>query len=285
MIDVPEAFAHSTAQREGTAGRAWLRSLPDIVADLLQRWSCVLDGPVRHGAVGVVLPVRRDGSLAAIKVSFPHPGNVDQPDAFAAWNGRGAVRLHERDDARFAMLLERAGPGSLADVADNDKAVTVLGELSRRLAVPAPPGLPRIRDEIAGWESEIRAAESLPRRVVDAALATLRELDHPDTVVHGDLHDANVLSSDREPWLAIDPKGLAGDPAYDAFTVIHSPRLLLTAGHLRALDIFCEAAEIDRERARRWAVVRTARAVLWGHQHGPKWLVEAGERLMGTLLD
>jgi streptomycin 6-kinase len=283
MIDVPAAFARETAQREGTAGRAWLRELPDIAADLLQRWSCVLDGPVRHGAVGVVLPVRRDGSPAAIKVSFPHPGNVDQPDALAAWNGRGAVRLYERDDARFAMLLERAGPDSLAVVTDNDQAVTVLGELCRRLAVPAPPGLPRLRDEVAGWEAEIRVA-GLPRRVADAALATLRELDHPETVVHGDLHDANVLAAEREPWLAIDPKGIAGDPAYDAFTVIHSPRLLLTSGHRRALDIFCEAAEIDRERARRWALVRTVRSVIWDRECGPKWLLEAGERLIETLL-
>jgi streptomycin 6-kinase len=230
MIEVPAAFVHETAQREGAAGRAWLRELPDIAADLLQRWSCVLDGP------------------AAIKVS------------------------------------ERAGPDSLAVVADNDKAVTVLGELSRRLAVAAPPGLPRLRDEVAGWESEIRLA-SMPRRVVDAALAALRELDHPETVVHGDLHDANVLAGEREPWLAIDPKGVVGDPAYDAFTVIHSPRLLLTSGHRRALDVFCAAAGVDRERARGWALVRAVRAVLLGREHGPKWLVEAGERLIGTLVD
>ena len=132
------------------------------------------------------------------------------------------------------------------------------------MAVPAPPGLPRIRDEVAGWEAEILAAGALPPRVVDAAVAALRELDHPETVVHGDLHDTNVLAAEREPWLAIDPKGLVGDPAYDAFTVIHSPRLLLTSGHLRALDIFCEAAGIDRERARRWALVRAVRSVLWG---------------------
>ncbi|HEY0495321.1 MAG TPA: aminoglycoside phosphotransferase family protein [Kutzneria sp.] len=285
MIDVPAAFARETAQREGTAGRAWLRELPDIAADLLQRWSCGLDGPVVHGAVGVVLPVRRDGRPAVVKVSFPHPGNVHQPDAFDVWNGSGAVRLYERDDARFAMLLERAGPDSLAAVTDNDKAVTVLGELSRRLAVAAPAGLPRLRDEVAGWETEIRAAEFLPRRTVDAAVAALREFDHPETVVHGDLHDANVLAAEREPWLAIDPKGLVGDPAYDAFTVIHSPRLLLTSGHKRALDVFCETAGIDRERARRWALVRAVRAVLCNRRHGPKWLVEAGERLIGTLVD
>ena len=284
MIEVPDAFARSTAQRAGEAGRAWLRELPGIVADLLQRWSCVPDGPVLHGAVGVVLPVRRDGLPAVIKVSFPHPGNVDQPFAFAAWDGRGAVRLYDRDDARFAMLLERAGPGTLAEVADNDKAVGVLGELSRRLAVPAPAGLPRLRDQVVGWESEIRAAEFLPRRTVDAAIAALRELDHPETMVHGDLHDSNVLAGSREPWLAIDPKGIVGDPAYDAFTVIHSPRLLLTSGHIRALDVFCEAAEIDRERARRWALVRAVRSVLWDRRHGPTWLAEAGERLIATLL-
>ena len=284
MIEVPDAFARSTAQRAGEAGRAWLRELPGIVADLLQRWSCVPDGPVLHGAVGVVLPVRRDGLPAVIKVSFPHPGNVDQPFAFAAWDGRGAVRLYDRDDARFAMLLERAGPGTLAEVADNDKAVGVLGELSRRLAVPAPAGLPRLRDQVVGWESEIRAAEFLPRGTVDAAIAALRELDHPETMVHGDLHDSNVLAGSREPWLAIDPKGIVGDPAYDAFTVIHSPRLLLTSGHIRALDVFCEAAEIDRERARRWALVRAVRSVLWDRRHGPTWLAEAGERLIATLL-
>jgi len=109
--------------------------------------------------------------------------------------------------------------------------------------------------------------------LADGVLALLADKPPQPEILHGLLTCSLSLLLDEE------------NPAYDAFTVIHSPRLLLTAGHLRALDIFCEAAEIDRERARRWAVVRTARAVLWGHQRGPKWLVEAGERLMGTLLD
>lgn len=108
-----------------------------------------------HGFVGIVAPVRRrDRSAAVIKVSFPHPGNVHEPDAFAAWQGRGAVHLCERDDAAFAMLLERAGPGTLADVADDDSAVATLGQLSRQLAVAAPPGLPRLSDLVAGWTAE-----------------------------------------------------------------------------------------------------------------------------------
>jgi streptomycin 6-kinase len=285
MIEVPAAFAQATISREGEAGRAWIASLPAIADELLQRWSCVPDGPLLHGAVGIVLPVRPS---AVIKLSFPHPGNIHEPDAFDAWNGRGAVRLYDRDDARFAMLLERARPGTLADVADHDQAIGILGQLSRRLAVAAPVGLPRLRDQVVGWEAEILAdaaelGHPLPRRVLDAAIAAMRELDHPETVVHGDLHDANVLAGEREPWLAIDPKGCVGDPAYDAFTVLHSPRLLFTSDHRRWLDLYCEAAGIDRERARRWALVRAVRSALWDRRHGPDWLVEATERLVGVL--
>jgi streptomycin 6-kinase len=31
-----------------------------------------------------------------------------------------------------------------------------------------------------------------------------------------DLHAENVLASQREPWLVIDPKPFVGDPTYDA---------------------------------------------------------------------
>jgi len=278
MIDVPDGFAQLTIRREGEAGRSWIASLPAIVDELLQRWSLVPDGPVTHGGVGIVVPVR---PTAVIKVSFPHPGNVHQPDAFAAWQGRGAVRILSRDDSRFAMLLERAGPDTLATVTPDDQAVGILGQLSRRLAVPAPVGLPRLCDQIPLWEAEILAdGQPLPRRVLDA----VRELDHPDTLVHGDLWDANVLAGSREPWLAIDPKGCVGDPAYDAFTVIHSPRLLFASDHLRWLHLYCEAAGIDPERARRWSLLRAVRSALWDRLHGsPDWLVQATERVIAEL--
>ncbi|GAA2741903.1 aminoglycoside phosphotransferase family protein [Kitasatospora cinereorecta] len=244
MIGIPEAFVRTTVEREGDGGAAWLAELPGIVEELLGRWDCVPDGAVTHGGVGLVVPVlRRTGEAAVLKVSFPHPGNVHEPDAFAAWGGRGAVLLYERDDERYAMLLERALPTTLADVVDGDELLTVAGRLSRRLAVPAPPGLPRLSEQADAWEHQLRtdAAElthSLTPYVVDAALATVAELGRaqPDTVVHGDLHARNVLSADREPWLAVDPKGLAGDPAYDAGTLLKSRAFaLLAADHLAGL--------------------------------------------------
>ncbi|MFD7785079.1 aminoglycoside phosphotransferase family protein [Streptomyces nojiriensis] len=282
MIEAPEIFTRATVGREGAAGAAWLAELPGIVDELLELWECVPDGDVMHGGVGIIVPVlRRDAVPAVLKVSFPHPGNVHEPDAFEAWGGRGAVLLHERDDERFAMLLERVRTSTLEEVEDGDEVVTVAGRLSRRLAVPAPAGLPRLREQADSWEDQLRKderelAHTMPRYAVDAAVATVRELGRtqPDVLIHGDLHARNILRADREPWRAVDPKGCVGDPAYDGGTLLKTRALSLvaaedlgTAVH-RTLDVFAEAAELDRERVRRWAQLHAVQAAFWGRRHG-----------------
>ena len=58
----------------------------------------------------------------------------------------------------------------------------------------------------------------LPRRFVEQALSLAPDLVRDEGVdarlVHTDLHYANVLAGQRQPWLAIDPKPLAAEPAY-----------------------------------------------------------------------
>jgi streptomycin 6-kinase len=146
-------------------------------------------------------------------------------------------------------------------------------------------------DLVVGWERELKETADLPRRAAEAALANLRELgpDQPGLLVHGDLHVANVLRAEREPWLVIDPKGYLGDPAYDTMTALSFGTLLgapdLKAGLLRRIAIFAEAAGLDRDRARCWTQARAVVAAAWGHRHGdPDWLIEVHDRVAQALV-
>ncbi|MEU6814000.1 aminoglycoside phosphotransferase family protein [Streptomyces sp. NPDC046860] len=283
MTGVPEAFTRTTLDREGSEAQVWLDSLPGLVEDLLGRWGATVDGEPLHGGVALIVPVRRqaDGVAAVLKVSFPHPGNRHEPHALTRWQGRGAVRLYERDDSRYAMLLERVQPVTLAQTEQGEDVASVAGALNHRLAVPAPADMPRLQEQVAAWEQQLRADDNalghpLSAHIVNTALSTLQDLarHQPSLMVHGDLHGRNILRADREPWLAVDPKGFAGDPGYDAGTLLKSrlPTLLdarnLPADVHRILDAFVEAAELDRTRARRWAQLHAVQAAFSGRRQG-----------------
>jgi streptomycin 6-kinase len=280
MIDVPEQFAREIVEREGVRGSRWIAALPGLVAELLERWGCVPTGPAMHGKVGLVVPVERsDGSAAVLKVSFPHPGNVHEPTAYAAWAGRGAVFLFDRDDAQFAMLLERVESETLVEYENADEAAAVCGRLTRRLAVPAPPDVPRLCERAPAQEFELREAadrqtDRATRRAFDAAISTIKELgpEQPNTLVHGDLHYKNVVRATREPWLVIDPKGRAGDPANDAISVViggfqrRSSVDDLGATIQRWLAIFADAALLDPDRVTRWTQAHALLHACWARK-------------------
>lgn len=286
---IPEAFANVTVEREGATGQAWLDELPGIVEDLLDRWELQRDGDVLHGQVGVVVPVEGN---AVLKVSFPHPGNVHEPDAFEAWGGRGAVKLYRRDDARYAMLLERANTSTLAEhmgemlvPADAVDAAAIAGDLLRQLTIPAPAGLPRMSEQADAWAEQLHkdAAEldhRLPSAVVDQALSVVEEhgREQPETLIHGDFHARNILRADREPWLVVDPKGYVGDPAYDAAFFLRTRAYYLFVGGLpldelmpyldQELERFAEASGIDAEHIRRWTHLVIVQSAFWTRRHG-----------------
>ncbi|MEV6418030.1 aminoglycoside phosphotransferase family protein [Kribbella sp. NPDC051718] len=283
MIEVPGAFVRETSGREGERGRAWLDVLPELIDRALVRWELTVAGPVMHGAVGVVVPVSSgDGTAAVLKVSFPHPGNVAEPKALAVWAGRGAVRLLENDAEAFAMVVERAGGESLRDLPDAVERVVVAGRLNRRLAVSAAEEFPSLMGVADEWAREIesrygKVRTELPDRLVGRALESCRDLakEQPNLLVHGDMNFSNVLRGGREPWLVVDPKGWAGDPAYDAVNLLRDrwhtmPDLAKTLPY--QLAAFAEAAELDRERVVRWVQACGVKDTLWsaeyGEQHG-----------------
>ncbi|WP_211222434.1 aminoglycoside phosphotransferase family protein [Actinokineospora enzanensis] len=291
-MTIPVPFAEATIRREGEAGRAWVSALPDLVAGLLDRWSCTASGEVMHGFVGVVVPaVRADGFPVVLKVGYPLSYTAE-PAALAAWNGNGAARLLERDDDRFAMLLERLHPLK-TPIPD---PFTAVGALARRLAIPAPPGLPSLSDKAREWieivpDHAARLGSPLPQRVIDTALANARDLaEEPHTsLLHGDLHFGNIMRAD-DGLRVIDPNGLVGDPAAELLPLLRGDWAAVAAEPdlRRAMDRriaeFAAAAEVDRDRVRRWTQARATETTLWSRSLGdPAWVTEISDTIASLL--
>ncbi|MEU5157077.1 aminoglycoside phosphotransferase family protein [Glycomyces sp. NPDC021274] len=113
-----------------------------------------------------------------------------------------------------------------------------------------------------------RLGRPVPRRWTDLAADLARDLGTGtgSLLAHADLHYGNVLAGHRQPWLAVDPKAVSGDPEHSV------PELMWTrldeavgpAGVRTLLDTIVGAAELDAGKARGWAIVRAIDYWLWG---------------------
>ena len=239
-------------------------------------WRLEVDGSPAAGVAAAVIPVLDEqGVPAAVKFAWPHPEQRLEHLALQAWRGKGAVRLLRADPGRGVMLLERARPTDLTSVPLLEACEIVAG-LYRRLHIPATPQYDLLSDNCARWSRELldlpRSAP-VPRRYVEQAASLAHDFSSdPATdgvLVHTDLHYFNVLAADREPWLAIDPKPLSGDPSFELAPLLWNRWDEITAsGNVRAsvrerFHAMVDLTGFAEERARDWVVVREIVNILW----------------------
>jgi len=280
VIEIPASLADT----QRAEGGAWVRNLPRLLADTLDHWSLRPDGPVGHGMAGLVLPVvRPDGAAAVLKLQPVTEESADVAVGLRTWAGRGTVLLLDHDEATGAVLLERLdATRPLSTVTDDEAAVEILaGLLARLTAVKAPPGVRHLSDiateMLAQVESAVpELADPTERALVrDCAAVTAELLPEPgDRLLHWDLHYDNVLAGEREPWLAIDPEPLAGDPGFDLLPALDNRwEEALATGDApkvvrRRFDQLTEALSLDRDRAKGWSLARVLQNALWDIEDG-----------------
>ncbi|MEU0281578.1 aminoglycoside phosphotransferase family protein [Streptomyces sp. NPDC006195] len=282
MIDIPVELVETQSKILGEAGRAFIAALPGRAADFLERWKLRRTGPSMYGMCALVLPVERaDGTPAVLKLQHLDEESAGEPVALRVWDGDGAVRLLEYDDETGTLLLERLATRDLGAV-DSREAVRIIAELLARLTVvPAPAGMRTLGDIAARMLDDVPvASRSLPdegeRRLLRDCAAAVREVaDEPgDRLLHWDLHYENVLASHpgdlRDPWLAIDPKPLAGDPGFELMPALDN-RFDATETLWR-FDLMTDVLGLDRERARAWTLGRVLQNSLWHVADGERAL-------------
>ena len=246
------------------------RDLGRVSQQHLEQWGLRTDGPAREGSGSLVVPVvTAEGTAAVLKVNAADAGSEHEHLVLRRWGGHGAVRLLRADPPDHTVLVERGYPQTLADLPDSD-ACDIVGRLYRRLHVPAMPQLRSVTAYAMQWSSDVEQlprSAPIPHRLVEQVAALSRELTSDvstDVVLHGDLHYGTVLAADREPWLAISPRPMNGDPHYELAPMLWH-RWDELAGNIRdgvrhRFSTLVDAAGLDEDRARAWTLIRVVHA-------------------------
>jgi streptomycin 6-kinase len=263
----------------GERGKAWLDHLPALVETCAQQWRLSIQAPLPALSYGfAAFAVRADGTEAVLKISVPNPELHTEIEALRLFRGRPVVELLEADPAHGALLLKRLDPGLPLSQTPEDEATVIAAHLMRQLRMPEP--VDHAFPTVARWGlafDRLRArfdgkTGPLPRRLVEKAERLLEELQASSprrALLHGDLHHDNILSDGGRGWVAIDPKGVIGDPAYEAARFQHNP----IPGFLsedapravarRRVDTLSSILRVDPSRLLAWAFFDTVLAACW----------------------
>jgi streptomycin 6-kinase len=246
--------------------------LPAHLQPHLDRWSLSLDGPPFETHSSWLAPVTRAGRPALLKVFKPGSDETQSATILRHWGDR-AVRVFDGDAQ--AIVIERIAPATpLSDlvIEDDDRATHIWCDVVQALHVrPAP----------AGWKDLLRCGRSLlempcPARVppdlFERARPEFRALCDSQAparyLLHTDLHHANILKDDARGWLVIDPKGYAGELAFEAASFLHNPtRDFCSPKPLaRRVHIIAERLGLDPERLLRWCFAHGVLSAVWSSE-------------------
>jgi len=235
----------------------------------LKRWNLTRDGIpiVTHSSD--LLPVRQDDRPAMLKVAREAEERRGA-SLMAWWDGDGAARVLAHDGD--AVLLERAtGHRSLTAMVRegaDDEASRILCDVAARLHAARNRPLPDLIP-LSAWFAELEPAAArhggVLARAADTACGLLSE-QRESAVLHGDLHHGNVLDFGARGWLAIDPKRLLGERAFDFANIFRNPDLEIAKapGRLaRQASVIAEAARLDRSRLLRWVLAYAGLSAAW----------------------
>lgn len=262
------------AKREGR--EAWLASLPVTVSTLAERWSLSVGAPFQPGGQTAWVAPVRDGSGVemVMKVGWRHPEALHEAEGFRAWAGQGAVQLFAAEEVgdTVGLLLEACRPGTpLTARPETEQDVVVSGLLRRLWGLPVPgrPFRP-LQVMCDQWSDEFEAEAATGRSSLDPGLAregidlfrSLPASADREVLLCTDLHAGNVLASEREPWLVIDPKPYVGDPTYDPLQHMLNCEQRLRADPRGLATRLADLLDLDADRLILWLFARCVQGSL-----------------------
>ncbi|MGI8429138.1 MAG: aminoglycoside phosphotransferase family protein [Solirubrobacteraceae bacterium] len=277
-IRIPQQLADAADEDDYPERMEWLAALPRQVEEIAADWGLELGDPyLPGGQCAWVAPATNPaGDQLVLKVGWRHREAEHEADALGFWDGDGAVRcLATRSlEGTTALLLERCVPGVplKCSLLEPEQDV-VIARLARRLWERQPfdsHPFGSLQEMCELWADRFEQDFDADSRGFDSGVAregtaTLRALPRSAerrVLLCTDLHAGNVLASQREPWLVIDPKPFIGDPAFDAVQHMLNCDERLATDPLGLARRMAELLGVDPARVRLWLFARCAQESL-----------------------
>lgn len=279
-------FRQNIISLSGEEGKKWLENIPQVLKAYERKWSLTVLPPYQLSYNYVAPVILPDKTHAVIKIGSPgYKEFKTEFDALKIISGEGAVNVLRDDIENNVLLLEHLQPGKLlSTVTDDQEVITIAVNIMKKFWKPVPSqhSFPSITDWGKGFEKHkqtFNGTGPLPKELFERAEATFHQLSKTSgepVLLHGDLHFENILSAERQPWLAIDPKGIIGEREYETGALLRNNQSIIKDPNVksilkRRIDQMEEELEFDRARIIGWGFSQAMLSAIWGVENHGKW--------------
>jgi streptomycin 6-kinase len=211
-----------------------------------------------------------------LKFAKPDGDETDSGAIAAAFHGNGMVRVYEH--AHGVALLEELIPGAplseWVSHGEDPAATRILADVVAALHDPSPSadGVVTVEAWGHGFARYLSSGDrQIPLDLVEDARERFTKLCRTQGAVrllHGDLQHYNVLEDRARGWIAIDPKGVAGELEYELGAALRNPHdipeLYSTSTSVeRRIRCFAQNLPIDPARVLEWAYAQAVLSAIW----------------------
>lgn len=267
-------FERNILNLYGKEGKIWLNSLPDIANLLARQWNLSNIQVFPHLSYNYVASCIQNNVPIVLKIGFDKKELSPEAAALQAFAGHGCINLLDQNLDLGALLLQKATPGTRLKKLfpeKDDYATDIMCNIIKQLQSTNnynTKDFPHISD----WLKLLENDWNLPQQYLVKARSLSKQLlatTQTNILLHADLHHENILLHENDNWIAIDPKGAIGDPAYEVGAAIRNPiPEILNNNEAKniikhRIRIFAQTLGFNPERIFAWTYVQTALAACW----------------------
>ena len=266
-------FKNKMVAMYGNEGQQWLDSLHTTIEHLRDAWQLSNLKVMDNLSMNYVLSGNRAGEAIILKLGFEKDGIAREAAALRYFNGQGCVKLLAHDELHGALLMQRMIPGTnLKELfpRQDHEAASIASQVIKNLQsaqMPVTGTFPLLSDWLTALDKHLDIPQhqlTKAQKLRDYLLTTTRTM----VLLHGDLHHSNIICN-GPTWVAIDPKGVMGDPVYETNCFIRNPLPELIDycsidEILKSrLTIFHENLGFDKQRMLDWGYVQSVVSACW----------------------